>query len=86
MNCRIGSSGAAEAHLDIEAEVAKALGKLKNGEAPCSSNFLPEMLKAMRGAGYFTGLITGLIDTIWEERRVPRNRLMPSSFPSQRHI
>ena len=28
------------------AEVVKALGKLKNGKAPGSSNILPEMLKA----------------------------------------
>ena len=52
--------------------MVKALGKLKNGKAPGSSNILPEMLKAGGRVEEFTGMIAGLVDRIWEERRVPK--------------
>ena len=52
--------------------MAKALGKLKNGKAPGSSNFLPEMLKAGGRVEEFTGMIADLVHRIWEERRVPK--------------
>ena len=53
------------------AEVAKALGKLKNGKAPGSSNIIPEMLKAGGRVEELTGMIADLVHRIWEERRVP---------------
>ena len=57
--------------LPTSAEVAKALGKLKNGKAPGSSNILPEMLKAGGRVEEFTAMIADLVHRIWEERRVP---------------
>ena len=54
------------------AEVAKALGKLKNGKAPGSSNILLEMLKAGGRVKEFTGMVADLVHRIWEERRVPK--------------
>ena len=49
-----------------------ALKKLKNGKAGGSSNILPEMVKAARGAGDFGNLLLDLVCSVWEERRVPR--------------
>ena len=46
------------------AEVAKALGKLKNGKAPGSSNILPEMLKAGGRVEEFTAMIADLVHRI----------------------
>ena len=57
--------------LPTSAEVAKALGKLKNGKVPGSSNILPEMLKAGGRVKEFTTMIADLVHRIWEERRVP---------------
>ena len=56
--------------VPTSAEVAKALGKLKN-DAPGSSKILPEMLKAGGRFEEFTGM-TDLVHRIWEERRVPK--------------
>ena len=53
-------------------EVAKALGKLKNGKAPGSSNIFTKMLKAGRRVDEFTGMIADLVHRIWEERRVSK--------------
>ena len=58
--------------VPTSAEVAKALGKLKNGKAPGSSNILPEMLKAGGRVEEFTTMIADLVHRIWEERRVPK--------------
>ena len=54
------------------AELAKALGKLKNGKAPGISNIFPEMLKADCRVEEFIGMIADLVHRIWEERRVPK--------------
>ena len=54
------------------AEVAKSLGKQKNGKAPGSSKIMPEMLKAGGRVEEFTGIIADLVHRIWEERRVPK--------------
>ena len=54
------------------AEVALALGKLKNGKASGSSNILPEMLKVGRNNENFTDMILDLVKAVWEERRVPQ--------------
>ena len=43
--------------VPTSAEVAKALGKLKNGKAPGSSKILPEMLKAGGRVEEFTVMI-----------------------------
>ena len=58
--------------VPTSAEVAKALGKLKNGKAPGSFNILPEMLKAGGRVEEFTAMIADLVHIIWEERRVPK--------------
>ena len=58
--------------VPTSAEVAKALGKLKNGKAPGNSNILPEILKAGGRVQEFTGMIADLVHRIWEERRVPK--------------
>ena len=58
--------------VPTSAEVAMALGKLKNGKATGSSNILPEMLKAGGRVEEFTGMIADLVYSIWEERRVPK--------------
>ena len=57
------------------AELAKALGKLKNGKAPGSSNVLPEMLNL----GVY-GMIADLVHRIWD----PKNGSIPSSSLSLR--
>ena len=57
--------------LPTSVEVAKALGKLKNGKAPGSSNTLPGMLKAGGRVKEFTTMIADLVHRIREERRVP---------------
>ena len=53
-------------------EVAKALGKLKNGKAPCSFNILPEMQQAGGRVDEFTAIMSDLVHRIWKERRVPK--------------
>ena len=53
-------------------EVAKVLGKLKNGKAPGSSNILPEMLQAGGRVDEFTAIISDRVHRIWKERRVPK--------------
>ena len=60
-------------------EVAKALGKLKNGKAPRSSDILPEMLKMgcriedfIRRIEDFMMLIVNLVEAVWKEKRVPQ--------------
>ena len=58
--------------VPTSAEVAKVLGKLKNGKASGSSNILPEMLKVGSRVVEFTGMIADLVHRIWEERRVPK--------------
>ena len=53
-------------------EVRQAIGKLKSGKAAGSSGILPEMLKAGKKSKDFVGMITDLVDAVWEERCVPR--------------
>ena len=53
-------------------EVEKALGKLRNGKAAGKSNILPEMLKAGRSNEDFVDMLTSLVVTVWEVRRVPQ--------------
>ena len=54
------------------AEVAKALGTLKNGKAPGNSDILPEMLKVGCGNEDFMRLIVNLVEAVWKEKRVPQ--------------
>ena len=66
--------------LPISAKVAKALGKLKNGKAPGSSNILPEMLKAGGRVVEFTRMIVLILFTESGKREEsPRNGSIPSS-------
>ena len=48
------------------------MGKLRNRRAAGSSGILPEMLKAGRGDKNFMGMIWDLVNTVWKERRVPK--------------
>ena len=52
------------------AEVAKALGKLRNGKAAGTSNILPEMLKVGAQNEDFVCMLTDLLSAVWEERCV----------------
>ena len=65
-------TGAVLGTVPTSAEVAKALGKLKNGKALGSSNILPEMLKAGGRVEEFTRMIADLVHRIWEERTLPK--------------
>ena len=58
--------------VTTSAEMAKALGKLKNGKAPGRSNISLEMLKPGGRVQEFTAMIADLVHRIWEERRVPK--------------
>ena len=60
------------ANIPSQLEVAKALGKLKNGKAAGTSCILPEMLKAGRENKDFVGMIAELVRTAWEEKCVPQ--------------
>ena len=53
------------------AEVTRALGTLKNGKAPRSSDILPEMLKVGRRNEDYMRLIMNLVEAVWKETRVP---------------
>ena len=53
------------------AEVAKALGKLRNGKAAGTSNILPEMLKVGAQNEDFVCMLTDLLSAVWEERCIP---------------
>ena len=68
--------------MPTSAEVAKALGKLKNGKAPGSSNILPEMLKVEE----FTGMIADHVHRIWEERRVPKEWVDSILIPKKSNL
>ena len=49
-------------------EVDRALGKLRNGKAPGSTNILPEMVKAGRGNEYFKQMLLDLESKLsWQE-------------------
>ena len=52
------------------AEVAKALGMLKNGKAPGSSDVLPEMLKMGCRNEDFMRLIVNMVEAVWKEKKV----------------
>ena len=54
------------------AEMAKALGMLKNGKAPGSSDILPEMLKVGHRNEDFMRLIVNLVEAVWKEKRIPQ--------------
>ena len=70
--------------VPTSAEVAKALGRLKNGKAPSSSNILPEMLKAGGRVEEFTGMIADLVTESGKREESPRIRSIPSASPSLR--
>ncbi len=70
--------------VSTSVEVAKALGKLKNGKAPGSSNILPGMLKAGGRVEEFTGTIGDLFTESGKREESPRNGSIPSSSPSLR--
>ena len=53
-------------------EVTKALGELKNGKAPGSSDILPEMLKAGKNNSHFTNVLQDLFKAAWEAEKVPQ--------------
>ena len=53
------------------AEVAKALGKLRNGKAAGTSNILPEILKVGAQNEDFVCMLTDLLSVVWEERCIP---------------
>ena len=52
--------------------VARALGKLKNGKAPASSNVLPEMLKVAMKNGEFGQMVLNLVKAVWKDKHVPQ--------------
>ena len=45
-------------------QVTRALGKLKNGKEPGSSNVLPEMLKVAMKDGEFGQMVLDLVKTV----------------------
>ena len=53
-------------------EVTRALGKLKNGKAPGSSNILPEMLKVVIKDGALGQMVLDLVKAVWKDKRVPQ--------------
>ena len=53
-------------------EVTRALGKLKNGNAPGSSNVLPEMLKVAMKDREFGQMVLDLVKADWKDNRVPQ--------------
>ena len=53
-------------------ELRRALSKLKNGKAGGSSNVLRHMVKAACEEESFQDLLLDLVQTVWEERQVPR--------------
>ena len=53
-------------------EVTRALGKLKNGKVPGSSNVLPEMLKMVMKDGQFGQMVLNLVKAVWKDKRVPK--------------
>ena len=52
--------------------MVNALGKLKNGKAPGSSDILPEMLKVRCRNEDFMSLIVNLVEIVWKKKRVPQ--------------
>ena len=59
--------------LPSEQEVLKAIGKLRSGTAAGSSGILPEMVKYACRDGHFCALLLDLIQSAWEQQRVPRD-------------
>ena len=55
-----------------ENEVKRALGKLRNGNAPRSSNILPEMVKVARCNGQFLRMEWDVVTSVWQERTGPK--------------
>ena len=53
-------------------EVTLALGKLKNGKAPGSSNVLPDMLKVAMKDGEFGQMVLDLMKAVWKDKHVPQ--------------
>ncbi len=62
-------------------EVARALGKIKNGKASGSSNILPEMAKDEKNNLNFLDMLVDVMTTVWKERNAPRSGQIPSLFP-----
>ena len=52
--------------------MTRALGKLKNGKATCSSNVLPEMLKVAMKDGEFGQMVLDLVKAVWKDKCVPQ--------------
>ena len=57
-------------------EVDRALGKLRNGKAPGSSNILPEMVKVGKSNEYFKEMLLDLISSVWQGQRFSRRGWM----------
>ena len=53
-------------------EVTRALGKLKNGKVPGSSNVLPEMLKVAMKDVEFGQMVLDLVKAVWKDKRMPQ--------------
>ena len=53
-------------------EVTRALGKLKNGKAPVSSNVLSEMLMVAMKNGEFGQMVLDLVKAVRKDKRVPQ--------------
>ena len=65
-------------------EVTQALGKLKNGKAPGSSNVLPEMLKVAMKDREFGQMVLDLVKAVWKDKCVPRvGRCHPYPYPQE---
>ena len=60
-------------HPPTKSEVRRALGKLKNGKAPGSSNILPEIVKAGRCNEEFVEMVWDVVSSVWQERAVPKD-------------
>ena len=52
-------------------EVRKAIGQLDNGKAAGASQIIAELMKA--GGSVFTNALLVLLDSVWEEERVPQD-------------
>ena len=57
------------------AEVAKALGKLRNGKVAGTSNILPEILKVGGKNEDFVYMPTDLLTAVWVERKMRTTRV-----------
>ena len=61
------------AELPTMEELMQAIGKVKNGKAAGSSGILPEMIKEACSDATFLELLLDLVQTAWNESRVPQD-------------